>query len=415
MRIVLLTAVFCCLTANANAENWTEFRGPDGQGHATATGLPSEWSADKNVTWKTPVEGLGWSSPVIWGDQIFLTTAVEEGEQLSLRCICLNTKTGKQIWDKELFLVDKNAPSSEFHKKNSHASPTPILEENRIYVHFGSNGTACLDFKGNALWKKTLDYKPQHGNGGCPAIVGDVMIICCDGRDVQYVVGMDKKTGDVIWKTDRETEPERGFSFCTPLIITVNGRQQAICPGSCKVFAYEPKTGKPIWSVDYEQGYSVVPRPVFGNGLVYVCSGFNRAILFAIDPTGDGDVTETHVKWKRDRSIPKSASILLDGKELYIVDDRGVGTCVDAVTGEEYWTQRIGGKYSASPTKADGKIYFQSEQGESVVIKPGKTYQEISRNRLWPNDDETRSFASLAIADSAIFLRSETALYRIEK
>lgn len=416
MRILSLLLLILGLTGPANAENWTEFRGPDGQGHANAANLPSEWSATKNVSWKTPLKGLAWSSPVIWGNRIFVTDAVTTDDQMSLRTLCLDADSGKIIWDKEIFNRPTTGPISQMHKKNSHASPTPVLEADRIYVHYGPNGTACLDFDGNVLWKTSkLKYQPQHGNGGCPAVAGDLLIICCDGRDIQYVVGLEKTTGEIRWKTMRDTEPGKGFSFCTPLVINVNGQQQAICPGSCKVFAYEPATGKTIWSVDYGQGYSVVPRPVYGNGFIYVCSGFNKASLFAIDPTGKGDVTETHVKWKRDRGIPKSPSILLVEDELYFVDDGGIATSVNAITGEQIWMQRLGGKFSASPLLADGKIYFQSEGGESIVIRPGKTYDEIARNRLWPKNDPTRTFASLSVADSALFLRSEKALYRIEK
>ena len=398
----------------AVAADWTEFRGPTGQGHAEISDLPVTWSETQNIAWKIAPSGVGWSSPVVADHRIYLTTAVAagDGKTASLRAVCFNADNGENIWDVEVFRQEGG--KVEIHQKNSHASPTPILEGDRLYVHFGPHGTACLKTDGSVVWKnQELVYAPQHGNGGSPAITGDVMVICCDGKDHRFVVGLDKGTGDEIWKTPRELEPSRGFSFSTPMILEAGGRLQAVCPGSGGVWSYDPRTGEQLWRVTYGEGYSVVPRPVVGHGLVYVCSGFGDGQLFAIDPTGSGDVTESHVKWKVKKGVPKSPSVLLVGNELYMVDDIGVASCLDAVNGDLHWQQRLTGKFSASPTFANDVIYFQNETGVTTVVKPGTEYQEVAVNTL--GDGNSRTFASFAFVDKAILLRSESHLYRIQK
>ena len=417
-RIVLAAVVaFTCLAIvnTCRAGDWTEFRGPGGQGHADVTGLPTSWSETENIAWKVEIAGNGWSSPVVGGNRIYLTAAVsiaDSDKQQSLRVICLDGRDGSEIWSREAF-QQTDEEKVQIHKKNSHASSSPILDGDRLYVHFGPHGTACLDLKGNILWRQTeLNYKPVHGNGGSPALADDMLVICCDGSNARFVVGLNKSDGKEVWRTEREFEPSRGFSFCTPAIIEAGGRQQAICPGSGGVFSYDPKTGEQLWRVQYGEGYSVVPRPVVGHGLVYVCSGFGDGQLFAIDPTGSGDVTETHVQWKVKKGVPKSPSILLVGTEIYMSDDGGIGTCVDALTGELIWQNRLGRGCSASPTFADGHIYFQMENGETVVLNPGLEYDEVSKNML---GEDSRTFASFSFVDKAILLRSETHLYRIEQ
>jgi outer membrane protein assembly factor BamB len=370
--------------------------------------LPATWSETEHVAWKVPLDGLGWSSPVVAEGRIYLTTAVERGgDARTLRALCLDARTGRTIWDKEVF--QQRGPA-EKHGKNSHASPTPLVEAGRVYVHFGPHGTACLTTEGEVVWStQQLKYGPRHGNGGSPALAGDLLIICCDGWDAQYVVGLDKGSGRIRWKTPRETSPAKGFSFSTPLVIEANGQSQAVCPGSDAVFAYDAATGDELWRVDYD-GYSVIPRPVFAEGLVFVSSGYDRAELIAIDPVGRGNVTQTHVKWRTTRNAPHSASPLAVGTELYFVSDDGVARCVDARTGEEHWRKRLGGNYSASPTYADGKVYFQDEHGTATVVQAGTEGEELARNTF---ADGARTFASYAVADDALFIRSETHLYRI--
>lgn len=414
MIVSLLLALGC--HNGLPAADWTEFLGPDGNGISSATNLPTTWSETDHVAWKVPIAGLGWSSPVVAGNQVFLTTAVPESDdgksRHSLRTICLDAADGRPLWDVEVFRHQDNE-TVEMHSKNSHASPTPIVEGDHLYVHFGPHGTACLTRDGSVVWKnEELRYAPQHGNGGSPAIAGNRLIICCDGKDMQYVVGLDKITGRIEWKTKRETSPSRGFSFCTPTIITVNGQAQAICPGSSAVFAYHPETGAEIWRVNYGDGYSVVPRPMFAHGIVYVCSGFGDETVYAIDPTGTGDVTATHVKWSTRKSTPKSPSFLIVGPWLLMVSDKGVASCLDAATGNPLWQERLGGEYSASPFAAENRVYFQSETGLTTVVDIGPQYREISRNQL--GDGKTRSFASFAVVGQAILLRTESHLYRIQ-
>jgi outer membrane protein assembly factor BamB len=415
MNRVLLGLIVATPATFGMAEDWTEFRGPSGQGLSIASDLPISWSETDNVTWKVKLDGVGWSSPVVGHDRIYLTTAIakDAGKKAdqSLRVLCLNATDGSEIWNVEAFVLPGD--KIEMHRKNSHASPTPILDGDRLFVHFGSSGTACLNLDGSFAWKnQNLKYSPNHGNGGSPAIAGNMLVICCDGSDVQYVVGLNKQTGERVWKTDRDTSPSRGFSFCTPTIIKADGRDQAICPGSEVVFAYDPKTGEELWRVRYGDGYSVVPRPLFAHGLVYVCSGFDDQTLYAIDPTGTGDVTDTHVKWQRHKAIPRSGSPILLDDELYLVDDGGIATCVDAKTGKPHWTQRLGGKFSASPLAAAGRIYFQDEDGKATVVQAGRDFKQLSTNQV--AGDGIRTFASYAVVDNAILLRSETHLYRIE-
>ena len=400
-------------TATSRAD-WPQFRGPTGDGHAPEVGLPSRWSETENVLWKTATPGLGWSSPVVRGNRVYLTTAipqVESAEGHDLVLLALDLATGAQLFQKTLF--QQQGPV-QMHKKNSHASPTPLVAGDRIFVHFGPHGTACTTLDGEPVWKQTLAYKPVHGNGGSPVLAGDTLIIACDGGDEQYVAGLDCGTGEIVWKTDRDTNPRKGFSFATPLVLPAGrsgtGSDQVICPGSAAVFSYDPATGRELWRFDYTEGYSVIPKPVFGNGLVYVCSGYDKPALYAIRPDGSGNVTETHVAWKVDRGVPHTPSLLLDQTEIYLVTDRGVAACLDARTGEEHWRERLGGNFSASPLLAEGLIYFQNETGEATVVRTGTDFVEVSRNLL---GDGERTFASYAVAPGRLLIRSETAVYAI--
>jgi outer membrane protein assembly factor BamB len=383
------------------ADDWPQFRGPDGQGHADQIGLPTEWSETKNIAWKTPIAGLGWSSPVIANGQIWLTTALDQGH--SLHAICLDVKSGELVRDVDVFQV---AEPGTVHKKNSFASPTPIIEADRVYVHFGDLGTACLSTAGTIVWR-TNELKYQHGHGpaGSPVLYGELLTMSCDGTDVQYVAALDKRTGEVRWKSPREG----AMAYSTPLVINVGGQDQLVSTGGKEAIAYEPATGKEIWRVRYEDGYSEVPRPVYGQGLVFLASGYDTPWLYAVRPDGRGDVTDTHVAWKLQKGAPLNPSPLLVGEELYLVSDQGIASCLDARSGEKHWQKRLSGNYSASPLLADGKIFITNEQGLTTVIRPGKQYRELAANQI---DGDT--LASLAVSGKALFLRSATHLYRIE-
>jgi outer membrane protein assembly factor BamB len=421
--------------AEKTADAWIEFRGPTGQGHSAATNLPTQWGPEQNVAWKVALPGQRWSSPIYDAGHLYLTTAVTSsaangdapGEtpadapldskpeevtappRLSLRLLCLAASTGAVQWDVEVFgHAVENSP--RIHNKNSHASPTPVLRDGKLYVHFGHQGTACVDLKGNILWRNNrIQYEPVHGNGGSPALTPEAMIFSCDGAQQAFVVALDRTNGEELWRADRQSEAAKKFSFTTPLLIETAGGAQLISPGSDVVCALDPDTGRELWRVHYD-GYSVIPRPVFGHGMVYVCTGFGRPELLAIRPDGSGDVTETHVAWKASKGVPLTPSLLLDGDALYMVSDRGVASCLDAKTGDMHWQERLGGGFSASPLLADAKIYFQNEQGVGTVISPGTTYQHLATNDLGE-----RTLASYAVSDGALYIRTEGNLYCVRK
>ena len=394
MMILLILLLFVV------PNDWPQFRGPTGQGVSEERNLPLTWSENKNVRWKVPIPGRGWSSPVIQGDRIWLTTATDEGK--SLRAIAIDRNTGAILQNVEVFHL-KSAKLT--NSKNSFASPTPVIDGDRVYLHFGAYGTACITQSGEIVWKTRLEYdNGQHGTGGSPIIYDDLLILSCDGNDVQFVVALDKATGKVRWKKMRE-----GYqAYTTPLVVSLPEGDQVISPGALRAIAYEPRTGKEIWQVRYGEGFSNVPRPVYGLGLVFICTGFQQASLLAIKPDGRGDITKSKVVWRLDRGVPLTPSPLLVGDELYMVTDNGIATCVDAKTGEELWRARLGGNHSASPIYADGKIYFLSEEGESVVIAPGRQLKHLATNQL-----EGPTLASMAISDSSLFVRTATHLYRI--
>jgi hypothetical protein len=396
-------------------DEWPQFRGPGGQGHAAAAGLPVTWSESEHVAWKTAIPGAGWSSPVISGDQIWLTTATDIAGTppgKSLRAVCVDRSSGMIRHNIEIFRL--TSPPL-LNAKNTFASPTPVLEAGRLYVHFGTYGTACLDTSsGEILWKNEelkLDHK--EGPGSSPVLHGDKLILTCDGTDVQFVAALNKATGKLAWKKKRTGKvnfvPDFRKAYCTPLVITADGKTQVIVPGADQVIAYDPASGDEIWKVRYV-GFSNVPRPVFGHDLVFVCTGYMKPELWAIRPHGSGTVEESHIAWKTKKQIPTNPSPLLVGDELFLANDRGIFTCFDAKSGEELWTERVGGNFSSSPLFADGRIYISSEEGLTHVLKPGRKFESLARNQL-----DGRILASPAVVDRAIYLRTDKSLYRIEQ
>lgn len=394
---------------------WTEFRGPGGQGHSTATGLPVEWAPGKNVVWRTALPGQSWSSPVVANGKIFLTNAVMVNEEnpeqgVSLRVLSLDAKTGKGLWDREV--IHQTDPEAlRKHDKNSHASPTPIYEHGRIYAHFGHHGTACVDETGKVLWTAFHKYPPVHGTGGSPVLVDDLLVFNADGASDPVVIALDKNTGKDRWKVARPASPApKKFSFSTPLVIEVNGQKQLLTAGSGIVQALNPKDGSEIWHVFYGTGFSVVPRPVYAQGLVFLSSGYQSPTAYAIRPDGKGDVTATHVAWTTSKRVPLNPSMLVVGEELYMLADSGVLSCLDAKTGTVHYEERLLGSSSASLLYADGRIYGIDEQGKAAVVKPGKTFQLLATNDL-----QERTLASMSVCDSDLLIRTEKALYRIGK
>jgi outer membrane protein assembly factor BamB len=409
----LLASVPGLIGLPAIGREWPEFRGPTGQGIATAKNVPVHWSATSNVVWKTPVPGEGWSSPVIADGKIYLTAAVlpTGGGGPLLQAACVNLGSGRIEW--QVTALEAGAgDAAEFHKKNSHASPTPIVHQGRLYVHFGHMGTAALDLTGRVLWRQTtLKYPPLHGNGGSPALIGDQLIFSCDGSKDPFVVALDAATGQVRWRTPRTIASERSFSFSTPLVIEADGVSQVVSPASGFVASYDVKDGRELWRSGYGDGFSVIVRPTFAHGLIYVSSSFTRPVLYAIRVAGArGDVTDSHLAWKHTKGVPNTASPVVVGDEIYFVSDSGIATCLDARTGKEHWSERLGGDFSASPVWADGRLYFQNEAGVGYVVAEGRQFRLLAKNEL-----EERTLASPAVLDGTLILRSQGHLWRIGK
>jgi len=413
MRItMLILAVALSPLAAAADQNWPQFRGPSGDGHARATGLPLTWSETENIRWKTPIHGRGWSSPVVWEDQIWMTTATEDGKQMF--AVCVARDSGKVLQDIRVFTGHR---LQEIHTLNSYASPTPVIEAGRVYVHFGTYGTACLNTAtGKTVWeRRDLNCDHFRGPGSSPVLFGDLLILHLDGMDVQYLVALNKTTGRTVWRTDRSTDfgdlvGDLRKAYATPLICEMGGRVQMISPGAQAAFAYDPATGKELWTVRYSGGFSNVSRPLCGQGLVFLNTGFGGPQLWAVRPDGRGDVTDSHVVWKLAKSVPAKPSPLLIGDLIYMVDDRGIASCVEAKTGAIVWKKRIGGKHSASPVYADGRIYIFDHDNTATVLRPGRRYEILAVNKL-----DNGCMASPAVVGRAFILRTRTHLYRIEK
>ena len=407
MAVLLLTiASSSCLPA----KDWNQFRGPGGQGHFKSGDLPLKWNRKDSVDWKTELPGKAWSSPISVGKTLVLTNAIEkEGKGLELEALALDLENGESKWKVTLFSYD-NTP--RIHKKNSHASPTPFYDGERIFVHFGNMGTACLSTEGKVVWKKRYDYSPVHGSGCSPVVYGDLLLFSADGAKIPSLYALDKKTGEVRWKANRESEAKRKFSFCTPLVISHKGKEQIISPASDYVFSYDLQ-GKQLWKSYYPGGYSVVPRPVFENGMVYVSSGYDRPTLYAVRVGGKGEVTDTHVVWKRSKSVPHNSSPVLvrvsdENTLLFMAADSGVVSCLDARTGELKWMERVAGSCSGSLLYAAGRIYLTDEAGSTFVFQATAKYELLAKNDL-----EERTLATpIPVADGLV-LRTEKAIWKI--
>jgi outer membrane protein assembly factor BamB len=401
------------MTASATAgDNWPQFRGPRGEGKSDATGLPVTWGEKENVVWKTEIHDKGWSSPVIWGNQIWLTTAKADGKEMF--ALCVDRESGKILHDIKVFDVEKPMFCIEF---NSYASPTPVIEEGRVYVHFGTYGTVCYDTtNGKKLWENhDLHCDHWRGPGSSPILYGDLLIVHFDGYDKQFVAALNKKTGEIAWKKDRDIDygtkdGDLKKAFATPTVITVKGKPQLISPAAVATTAYDPKTGEELWKV-YHGGMNVAQPPQYTDGKVFLCTGDGGLKLLAVRADGSGDVTKTNIEWKYNESVPsRTAPLLIDGK-LYMINEKGgILSCVDARTGELAWKDRAAGEFSASPLYADGKVYLFSQEGKSFVGEVGKGWKLLATNKL-----DAGCMATSAIAGKSLFIRTKTHLYRIEK
>lgn len=409
----LVILVLLLITSLASAgDSWPQFRGPTGDGLSDAVGLPVTWSETENVAWKTAIHGRAWSSPVVFGNQIWMTTAPADGHEMSVVCVALDS--GRIVHDIRLF--SDIVVVQEMIALNSFASPTPVVEEGRVWVHFGVYGTACLDTStGKVLWtRRDITCDHYRGPGSSPIVYRDLLIFHMDGIDVQYVIALDKTTGATRWKTDRSIDleayvPDLRKAYSTPLLVEVDGRAQLLSTGSQGSYAYDPATGKELWRVRHN-GYSNVSRPLFDGGIAYLNTGFGKAHLWAVRCNGQGDVTDTHVEWTLTKAVPTKPTPVLVDDLIFMADDNGVATCVDAATGEVVWQERIGGKHSASPIHAEGRVYFFSHEGETTVIEAGREFKELAKNEL-----EEGFMASAAVVGKAMILRTKTHLYRIEE
>lgn len=421
--LVVLAMVGSSAPAVRAGDSWPQFRGPTGHGVSDSTGLPTEWSEDQNVAWKTEIHGRAWSSPVVLGNQIWLTTATPDGRQLF--AICVDKDTGKIVHDLKLFDVPKPQYA---HPYNSYASPTPAIEGDRVYVSFGSPGIACLDTKtGKVIWERR-DFVCNHwrGAGSSPLIFNDLVILNFDGSDFQYIAAMDKQTGQTRWKTDRAIDFQdlengkpaadgdwrKAFSTCR--VATHTGEPLIISLGSKALYAYEPSTGQEIWRFEDRGSHSGSSTPVIGEEFIYATSGFGNEHLRAIKPGGTGVLPESQVAWTVAKNVPQKPSPVLVNGRLYMVDDGGIANCIDAKTGKQIWSGRLKGNYSASPVYAAGKVYFfneDDEDGLSTVVEAGTDKFTV----LAENELATGAMGSPAIVGDALFLRTKTHLYRIEQ
>src|ERR1044071_1585601 len=431
--IILWLALINGLRLCAEDINWPQFRGPRGDGCSTSTGRPRHWGGQaggSGIKWKTAIHGRAWSSPVIWSEQIWLTTATENGRELFV--VCVDKDSGKISRDMKVFDVAKPQFAHQF---NTYASPTPVIEEGRVYATFGAPGTACLDTQtGKVLWtRRDLECNHYRGAGSSPIIYQDLFILNFDGSDHQFIIALDKKTGRTVWQKNRsvdykDLDPDgrvqsegdfrKGFATCQ--IALLDGQATLLSQGAKAFYAYDPLTGEEFWRIEERTSHSGATRPVYGQGLIFVPSGFSSGQLLAIRPGKKGDVldvnvaekssTQLQVVWKSKHNVPKKPSLQLVGDLLFGIDDNGVATCWDAKTGRIFWNERIGGNYSAAPLAAEGRIYFFSEEGKTTVVAADRQFKKLAENQLGDG-----FMASPAVSGKALFLRTRTELYRIEE
>ncbi len=417
------------------AAEWPEWRGPGGQGHAGAglKNLPTTWSETQNIKWLVEIPGRGYSSPVAAGKQIWLTTAVEtlaspeeakkrlKGntgdqpltllEKVELRAVCVDRDSGKVVHD--VLLITEKDPQW-VHALNSYASPSPVIEEGRLYCHFGTFGTACVNTtQGELAWTNTdLHCMHENGPGGSAIVWKNLVIFMLDGSDIQYVAALDKKTGTLVWKTDRTGELKANIqfkkSYGTPLIASINGQEQLLAPGADWLYGYDPASGKELWKLSYGMlGFSITPKPVVGHGMIYMSTGFTKPDMLAIKYEGQ---EKPSIAWHFKQGAPTMPSPLLIGDELYFVSDSGVFTCLDAISGKEHYRERLGGNFSSSPQFANDKIYLGSREGVMHVIAPGKKFASLGKNEL-----PGKIMATPMALDNALYVRTDKGLYRIEE
>jgi outer membrane protein assembly factor BamB len=412
MRYSLALTLLAAALSAAAADNWPQFRGPHANGVADGP-APRTWGETQNVRWKTAIHDKGWSSPVIWGDQIWMTTARADGKELF--AVCVDRKTGTIVHDLKVF-TDPKPPFCIPY--NSYASSTPVVEEGRVYVHFGSTGTACLDTAtGKPLWeRRDLPCNHFRGPGSSPILVGKLLILTFDGFDLNYLAALDKATGKTVWKQDRNipyktADGDFHKAYSTPAVLTLDGLTQLISPAAQATTAHDAATGKELWRVTHG-GMNEAALPVHGHGLVFLTSGHTKELI-AVRQGGSGDLTQDGIVWKVTKGVPTRPSLLLHQDWLFMVSDDGIVTCLEAKTGKQLWQERPEKnlKFSASPVLAGGHLYLTDEAeegGKTFVLEAGPKYKLVATNKL-----AVGCMASPAVVGGQIFLRTRTHLYCI--
>lgn len=437
-RLVALIGLALASGAPRSIAQWTEFRGPNGSGHGVTRDLPLQTWTEANFAWRTLIPGRGWSSPVMAEGQVWLTSAVEVAadpqvaEQrlqalppgtsdglevkasVTLLAVCVDLDRGELLHSIELFRIDE---PPLIHALNSFASPTPVIDGAFVYCHFGTMGTACLErATGRVVWtNQELKLDHETGPGSSPIVFENLVIVHCDGIDVQFIVALDKATGREVWRQERSgsMDPQGMMrkSFSTPTPMAAPAGPLLLSPAANWLYAYDPATGKELWKLSYDKlGFSTVPRPVHANGILYICTGFMQSTLIAIRCGGDGPRSDAgKVLWRYDAQVPTMPTpIVVDGL-LFMVSDRGVATCLDAQTGERRWVQRLGAEYSASPIFADGHLYFADRTGKVFVVAPEPTYRLVATHQL-----PAPLMATPAAGDHFLIFRAGDSLIRVQ-
>ena len=427
MRL-LVTLLLLAAASAIHAENWPRFRGPNGQGISSEKNLPTRWSATENIAWKTEIPGEGWSSPIVWGDKVFLTATTDRG--VSCHVICFNKADGAIVWNKKVF--DQQTTRKE--GKNSYATPTPVTDGNAVYAFFASGSAVALDMAGNILWtNRDHRFYSRHGLGSSPVLYKDLLIMPFDWSivpgpgieertgwqipwDKSYVLALDIKTGKERWKTGRGMSR---ISHVTPIIASVGGKDVLISPGGDVVQGFNPDSGELLWTVR-SGGEGVTPSPVLaGENLLVTLSGFPTNVpggaairAVKLDPGAKGDVTDTHIAWEQRKNVPNLSSLVYASDHLFGIKENGIAMCLNPKDGSIVWDQRVQGNFSASPIAADGKVYLLAENGETVVIEAAPQYKEISRNKLGDNVGPVQ--ASIAVSDGRLFIRTAKHLWCVK-
>ena len=403
---------------------WPQFRGPWGNGLATLSGteplgLPIRWSEKENIRWKTPIPYRGWSTPVVMDGQVWLTTATLDGHDFFV--LCVDRDSGQIRVQEKLFHADHPEPLG--NPLNCYASPSPVVEPGRVYVHFGSYGTAALNTKtGEVLWKRSdLPCRHYRGPGSSLLLFENLLILTMDGVDIQYLVALDKETGRTVWKTDRtaqwddlnadgkpKDEGDLRKAYSTPLVATVGGNTQVLSVGAKALYGYDPMSGRELWKIP-TPAFSGAASPVYGQGIAYMITGFGKTELLAIRLDSRADVTDANIAWRTARMVPQTPSPVLVDDLFFMINDAGVVTCLEADSGKQVWRERLEGDFAASLLYADGHVYCFSREGVATVLKAARNYEVVATNVL-----DSGFMASPAVSGRTLFLRTKESLYRIE-